>query len=60
MDRYDEMDEQQERWEQAHDYCILWECPECGWTYEDRPGWNEACPCPKCQTPTIQIGESYE
>lgn len=37
---------------------IVWECDNCGDTYEDRPGCNEGGRCP-CGGEYRQVGESY-
>lgn len=44
---------------EEHDLCYVWRCTNCGWQYEDRPGYNEAQPCRMCGGETVQIGESY-
>ncbi len=39
---------------------IVWSCPQCRYEYEERPGCNENAPCPNCQIPCQESGESYD
>jgi rubrerythrin len=43
-----------------HRLRYIWQCPQCGYEYEDVPGYNEAEPCPECGTRTVKTGESYD
>jgi predicted Zn-ribbon and HTH transcriptional regulator len=53
--------ERDEQWDREHDALIEWVCPTpgCGFSYEDRPGTNEASKCPDCGARCRRGGESF-
>ena len=52
-------DEEERRMIEDRDLRYIWRCNGCGYEYEDRPGYNEALPCPDCGGRCEKAGESY-
>jgi predicted Zn-ribbon and HTH transcriptional regulator len=57
--RYYEETEEEQQWQQEHNYMLIWKCPACDYEYRDYPHTNERCLCPECKVPCVQSGETY-
>lgn len=45
---------------QERNYCVVWSCPQCDYSYESEPNCNEAQPCPECGAICRDSGGSYD